>query len=305
MTNVAQGIDVRPVSGRIGAEIGGVDLSGDLDERTVADIRQAVLTHKVVFFRGQNDLTDQGQESFARRLGTVTTAHPTVPGAEDAAHVLPLDAHGGARANSWHTDVTFVLSPPSFSVLRGETIPPHGGDTTWANTVAAYEELPPELKQLAEQLWATHTNAYDYAHNNASGPSEAAQQRHEQFISTVYETEHPVVRVHPETGERSLLLGHFAQRFRGVNRSDSERLLELFQSHVTRLENTVRWRWSPGDVAIWDNRGTQHYAVDDYGDQPRVVRRVTVAGETPVSVTGELSSARRGDASAYLAGKVA
>lgn len=303
MTNAEIGIE--PVAGRIGAEITGVDLAGELAEETVEQIRQAVLRHKVVFFRRQTDLTDRGQEEFAQRLGPLTTAHPTVPGKEDAARVLPLDAHGGARANSWHTDVTFVQAPPAFSVLRGVTIPRSGGDTVWANTAAAHDELPPELKQLAEQLWATHTNAYDYAHNSRSGPSEAARKRHEQFVSTVYETEHPVVRVHPETGESALLLGHFAQRFRGFSRTDFERLFGLFQSHVTRLENTVRWRWTTGDVAIWDNRATQHYAVDDYGDQAREVRRVTVAGETPVSVRGELSSSLRGDASAYVAGKVA
>jgi len=111
--------------------------------------------------------------------------------------------------------------------------------------------------------------------------------------------------VHPETGEPTLLLGHFAQQFRGFSRSDFERLFGLLQSHVTRLENTVRWRWATGDVAIWDNRATQHYAVDDYGDQAREVRRVTVAGETPVSVSGEPSSSLRGDASAYVAGEVA
>ena len=305
MTRTTPDIDVRLTAGRIGAEITGVELGGELDESAVERIRQAVLDHKVVFFRGQAGLTDAGQEAFARRLGTLTTAHPTVPGAEGAAHVLPLDADRGARANSWHTDVTFVQAPPAFSVLRGITIPPHGGDTVWANTAAAYDELPPELKQLAEQLWATHTNAYDYAHDSATGPSEAAQQRHEQFVSTVYETEHPVVRVHPETGERTLLLGHFAQRFRGFSRSDSERLLGLFQAHVTRLENTVRWRWSTGDVAIWDNRATQHYAVDDFGEQPRQVRRVTVAGQTPVSVSGEQSASRAGDASSYFAGRVA
>lgn len=299
------GIGVEPIAGRIGAEITGVDLAGELGEASVAEIRQAVLRHKVVFFRRQTHLTDRGQEEFARRLGALTTAHPTVPGKEDAARVLPLDAHGGARANSWHTDVTFVQAPPAFSVLRGVTIPPSGGDTVWANTAAAHDELPPELKQLAEQLWATHTNAYDYAHNSRGGPSEAARRRHEQFISTLYETVHPVVRVHPETGEPALLLGHFAHQFRGVSRADFERLFGLLQSHVTRLENTVRWRWSTGDVAIWDNRATQHYAVDDYGDQAREVRRVTVAGETPVSVTGALSSSVRGDASDYLAGEVA
>ena len=296
--------DVRPVAGRIGAEITGVRLAEQLTDETVALIRETLLQHKVVFLRGQDELTDDEQVEFAKRLGTVTTAHPTVPGVENAEHVLPLDADRGARANSWHTDVTFVENPPAFSVLRSVTIPPYGGDTVWANTVAAYEELPKELQELAARLWGVHTNAYDYAANRPN-PSRAEQQRHEQFVSTVYETEHPVVRVHPETEERSLLLGHFVQRFLGFGSSDSKRLFELLQSHVTRLENTVRWRWAPGDVAIWDNRATQHYAVDDYDDLARKVNRVTVAGDVPVDIEGRRSVSRRGDATAYSAGGVA
>lgn len=293
--------DVRPVAGRIGAEITGVRLTDQLTEETVAHIRNSLLRHKVVFFRGQDDLTDDKQVEFARRLGTVTTAHPTVPGVENAEHVLPLDADRGARANSWHTDVTFVENPPAFSVLRAVTVPPYGGDTVWANTVAAYEGLTEELQELAARLWGLHTNTYDYAAKRPN-PSEAEQERHEQFVSSVYETEHPVVRVHPETGERSLLLGHFVQRFRGFASSDTKRLFELLQSHVTQLENTVRWRWAPGDVAIWDNRATQHYAVDDYGDLARKVNRVTVAGDVPVDVDGRRSVAVRGDSAAYSTG---
>lgn len=296
--------DVRPVAGRIGAEITGVRLAEQLTDETVAHIRETLVQHKVVFLRDQDDLTDDEQVEFAQRLGTVTTAHPTVPGVENAEHVLPLDADRCARANSWHTDVTFVENPPAFSVLRSVTVPPHGGDTVWANTVAAYEGLPEELQELVDRLWGVHTNAYDYAANRPN-PSEAEQRRHEQFVSTVYETEHPAVRVHPETEERSLLLGHFVQRFREFGSSDSKRLFELLQSHVTQLENTVRWRWAPGDVAIWDNRATQHYAVDDYGDLVRKVNRVTVAGDVPVDVDGRRSVSRRGDATAYSAGSAA
>lgn len=293
--------DVRPVAGRIGAEITGVRLADDLTADTIRHIRENLLRHKVVFFRGQDDLTDDRQVVFARELGDVTTAHPTVPGEEHAANVLPLDGDRGARANSWHTDVTFVETPPAFSVLRAVTVPPYGGDTVWANTVTAYHDLPPELQELAGRLWALHTNLYDYAADRPN-PGKAAQERHEQFVSTTYETEHPVVRIHPETGEHSLLLGHFVQRFLGLSRTDSTRLFDLFQTHITRLENTVRWRWAPGDVAIWDNRATQHYALDDYGDLRRKVNRVTVAGDSPISINGHASIVRQGDVSTYLAG---
>ena len=126
------------------------------------------------------------------------------------------------------------------------------------------------------------------------------QHHREVFLSTIFQTEHPVVRVHPETGERSLLLGQFVRRILGVSASDSRYLFELFQRHVTRLENTVRWRWAPGDLAIWDNRATQHYAIDDYGDLPRQMHRITVAGDVPVGVDGRLSAALQGESAPYV-----
>lgn len=172
-------------------------------------------------------------------------------------------------------------------------IPPTGGDTVWANTVAAYNELPAPLRALADQLWALHGNDYDYAATRAKPDAHGAQKYRQVFTSRLIETEHPLVRVHPETGERSLVSGHFIKRFVGYNGQDSRSLLELFQNHITRLENTVRWRWSEGDVAIWDNRATQHYAINDYGDQHRVVRRVTVAGDVPVAVDGQRSRPRQ------------
>ena len=173
----------------------------------------------------------------------------------------------------------------------GVVIPAAGGDTVWANTAQAYLDLPAPLRALADQLWALHTNEYDYA--SRFNTSEAGLKRYREiFTSTLYETEHPVVRVHPETGERTLVLGHFVKKLLGYPTSDSDHLLQLLESYVIRLENTVRWRWSVGDVAIWDNRATQHYAINDFGDQHRVVRRVTVAGDVPVSVDGRQSVSR-------------
>lgn len=301
MTVTDSTIDVAPVAGSLGAELSGFRVSPDLPDDVVARVRTAILDHKVVFIRGQDHLDDAAQTAFAQRLGELTTAHPTVAGVQDQHHVLPIDSGRGNRANSWHTDVTFVDRPPSFSLLRAVVLPPYGGDTSWANTVAAYGKLPAQLRVLADQLVALHTNDYDYAaaHGVNSVTGAAAEYR-EAFTSTIYKTEHPVVRVHPETGERALLLGHFAQSFVGLPKQDFGRLFELFQSYVTQLENTVRWRWSPGDLAIWDNRSTQHYAVSDYPhDVPRRLHRVTVAGEVPISVDGEFSVARQGDAAPY------
>ncbi|WP_127532700.1 TauD/TfdA dioxygenase family protein [Paenibacillus kobensis] len=289
LTKSKQVVEITPVAGRIGAEVKGIRLSGDLDADQVEVIQQALLVHKVLFFRGQQHLDDEEQENFAKLLGELY-AHPTVPVKEGSSSILELNSYHGGRANSWHTDVTFVDAYPKASILRGVVIPAAGGDTVWANTASAYEDLAPELRELADKLRAVHSNAYDYATNIRKEVSEdLAKKKRDQFTSTVYETEHPVVHVHPETGERHLLLGHFVKRIVGFRSPDSERIFNVLQEHVTRLENTVRWRWQEGDVAIWDNRATQHYAVNDYGHQHRVVRRVTLAGSVPVGIDGRKS----------------
>ena len=284
-------LTIRPVAGRIGAEIEGVRLSADLAPETLAAVRAALLKHKVVFFRDQHHLTDADQEGFAGLLGR-PIAHPTVPVLDGTQYILELDADRGGRANSWHTDITFTQAYPQASVLRAVVIPEAGGDTVWANTARAYDDLPTELKGLAEGLWATHSNLYDYAAAKPAASDEAAKRYREVFASKVYETDHPVVRVHPETGERTLVLGQFVRRLKGYSIDGSNHLFQLLQGYVTRLENTVRWRWREGDVAIWDNRATQHYAIDDYGTSRRVMRRVTVEGDVPVSVDGRHSTTR-------------
>jgi len=293
-------LSVQRLGGRIGARIDGVRLGSGLDPETVSAIRAALLRHKVVFFRGQDHLDDAGQVAFAEQLGTLTTAHPTVN--TGSAHVLSLAATKGMAANSWHTDVTFVDRIPAISILRGVTIPAYGGNTVWANTVAAYDALPLPLKALVENLWAVHSNEYDYVADSEDpendGPDRDALDR-EQFRSSYYETEHPVVRIHPETGERALVLGHFVKRFIGLNSSESSALFQLLQNRVTRLENTIRWTWAEGDVAMWDNRATQHYAVADFDNHRREVRRVTVAGDVPVSTDGRSSRVVVGDSDGY------
>lgn len=288
-------LTIRKVGGRIGARIDGVTLSGDLPDETVVAIRAAILEHKVVFFRGQHHLDDAAQIAFGERLGPLTTAHPTVN--TGSARVLSLKATRGMAANSWHTDVTFVDRPPAFSILRGVTIPEYGGNTQWANTVAAYEALPPQLKSLVDGLWAVHTNDYDYAEPDKD--EQSRQFHREEFARVVYQTEHPVVRVHPETGERALVLGHFVKQFSGFNTKESAILFNLLQDRVTKPENLVRWHWSEGDVAIWDNRATQHYAVADFDTQPREVRRITVQGDVPVSIDGQHSRVIEGSADVY------
>ncbi|SIR64554.1 TauD/TfdA dioxygenase family protein [Williamsia sterculiae] len=292
-------LTVTKIGGRIGAQIDGVALSGDLGTTTVRAINDALLEHKVLFFRDQQHLDDEGQEQFARLLGEPTIAHPTVTSRGHT--VLPIDSDNG-KANSWHTDVTFVDRVPKASILRAITLPPYGGTTVWANTVTAYESLPEPLKRLVENLRAVHTNLYDYAdnHDDADQPvSDAVAGYRAEFRSQRFETEHPVVRVHPETGERSLLLGHFVREFVGLSAKESSALFDLLQARTIRLENTVRWSWRSGDLAIWDNRATQHYAVADYDDAYRRLNRITLAGDVPVDVHGERSRTLKGDASHY------
>ncbi|GAA4486826.1 TauD/TfdA family dioxygenase [Rhodococcus olei] len=280
----------------IGARVDGVALGGDLDPATVSLIRQALLEHKVIFFRDQHHLDEESQYAFARLLGEPTTAHPTVTSRGDK--ILPIDSEYG-RANSWHTDVTFVDRIPKASILRADVLPTYGGSTTWASTTAAYEALPEPLKALVENLWATHTNVYDYASSTAEDLNAQTAEYRREFQSTYYETRHPVVRVHPETGERALLLGHFVKNFVGLGTTESQTLFQLLQARVTKLENTTRWNWAPGDVAIWDNRATQHYAIDDYDGQRRRLTRITLAGDVPVNIHGERSTIVAGDASHF------
>jgi len=285
VTDADSPLDIVPVAGRIGAEIRDVRLGGDLDDDTIAAIRAALARHKVIFFRHQNQLDDESHEAFAARLGE-PVAHPTVPVAEGSRFLLELNSREGEAASAWHTDVTFLPAYPSASILRAIVIPPAGGDTLWANCATAYADLAPPLKALVERLRAVHTNAYDYAATRPDASSEQIRHHREIFASTVYETEHPVVHIHPETQERVLLLGNFVKSFVGIGRDDFARIFGLLQDQITKPENTVRWRWSPGDVAIWDNRATQHRAIADFGKQRRWLRRATIAGVVPVAVDG-------------------
>ena len=298
-------VRVSPLAGNIGAEITGVHTGGPLTDETVADIRQALLRHKVVFLRDQR-LDYARQVAFARRLGPLTLGHPTLASPPAQPLLEEIDSHKGGRANHWHTDVTFVDRPPAFTLLHAVVIPPTGGDTLWANTVTAYQSLPAELRDLADRLRIVHTNAHDYAavYGRGERVDAALEAEQQQFVSTVYETEHPAVRVHPETSERSLVLGGFARTVLGFSPQASRDLIRLLQEYVTRPEQTVRWRWREDDLAIWDNRATQHYAIFDYGDAHRRGERVTVAGPLPVGVDDRPSVALKGDASAYYAGAV-
>ncbi len=295
MSTTSSALALQPATARIGAVVDDLRLTPDLPAAVLAELEQALLRHKVLFVRGQDHLDQLAQEAFGRLLGT-PQAHPTVPSA-DGRYSLSIDSAHGQRADRWHSDVTFIPNYPKISILRAIDVPAAGGDTLWANTVTAYEELPEPLKRLADGLRALHRNVYDYAVPRHDPNAAAVEQRRAEFTATDWRTEHPVVRIHPQTGERALVLGNFVKEISGLSQRDGKAVYDLLQAYVERHENIVRWRWRPGDVAIWDNRATQHRAVDDFADGSRTLFRVTLEGEVPVGVDGRESEllARVGD----------
>lgn len=278
-------MNITKLTSKIVAVIDGVRLGGDLSPETVTEIRAALLEHKVIFFRGQDHLDDAQQQAFGELMGDLV-GHHSMKRAE-APNITPIDSEYG-KATQWHTDVTFMPDYPSASVLRAVTLPRYGGSTLWASTAAAYDALPAPLKSLVENLRAIHSNRFDYIKDvvDVRKLSDGQRQYMESFQKPDFRTEHPVVRVHPETGERTLLAGNFVRGFVGLDSYESAALLELLQRRITMPENTVRWDWQPGDVAMWDNRATQHRAVDDYDGQHRLMHRVTLTGDVPVDVHG-------------------
>jgi taurine dioxygenase len=244
----------------------------------------------VVFLRDQR-LGYARQVAFAQRFGELTMGHPIFAAPSEQPLMREIDSRQGTRANHWHTDLTFVDRPPALAFLHAVVIPPVGGDTMWANAVTSYAAMPDELRELADRLRIVHSNDSDY--------TDATVKNRLDYISTVFEAEHPAVRVHPETGERALLVGGFARHVVGLPPAASRDMIRVLQEYAITPEHTVRWKWRPGDLAIWDNRATQHYAIYDYGTRHRRAERVTIAGDVPIGVDGRPSVMVRGDASSY------
>jgi taurine dioxygenase len=288
-------LDVAPLAGYAGAEISGVDLRDTLEPGVVAEIRDALHKYKVIFFREQQ-IGHAEQIAFARRFGTVTPAHPHEENPPAGfPEILPIDSRryeaqlGRKRTSydsSWHTDVTALVNPPAGSILRADILPPYAGDTAWTNLVAAYENLPRELREFADTLDAKHS---------FERRATAGGQRERKVAEANLVAYHPVVRVHPVTGERALFVSPGFTRgpreIRGLRPEQSERILALLWEEATRPEYTVRFRWAPGSVAFWDNRATAHLAIADAGHlgHDRVLYRVTLEGDVPKGVDGRES----------------
>ena len=306
----AAALDVRPAAGHIGAEVGGVDLARPLDDRTVEAIRAALHRWKVLFFRDQR-LDHAAHIAFARRFGDLVpprsrgSASPAdFPYIETTADRRELAGrYGQDRADwldrrrhtplrGWHSDLTTWIDPPAATVLRAEDVPPYGGDTTWSNLAAAYAGMSEPLRRFADGLRAEHRHGVGYL--PVPGEDSYLRRLQERPVVSV----HPLVRVHPHTGERLLFVnGYYVERITGVSRIESTPLLELFLQQATRPEYTVRFRWEPGSVAFWDNRATIHLAPSDteHLDAPRIMHRVLLAGEVPVGPDGRPSTSVAGD----------
>ncbi len=273
---VAARLDVRPLSPIIGAEIGGVDLSHPLEDQVLADVRQALNAHHVIFFRDQ-ELTPDQQADFARQFGEVTEGHPVLPALDENREVLAIDSRED-RASWWHTDVTFMPTPALGSILYMRTVPDVGGDTVWASLQDAYDKLAEPVRDMCDKLCAVHFDPWFAADVEARGGYVWNGERHDKLLPAV----HPVVRTHPETGRNGLFVNpQFTQTILGLSKNESSAILDMLYRHCVQPELTCRFRWQPGSVAFWDNRATLHYALDDYGDGLRIANRVTVRGDAP------------------------
>ncbi len=276
---------VMPLTGTIGATITGSCLSDGVDG---AWLSEQLTAHLVLVIPDQNP-THAQQVVLARAIGEPTPAHPVVPGHPDHPEILVLDGAKGGRNARWHTDVTFMPAPPAASVLVSDAVPSCGGDTMWADTRTAYDRLAPSLKTAIDQLEAVHRIsplAYWGEPFDTALAREDVQQLFDD-AGKVPPVIHPVVRVHPITGRKNLFVNPgFTTHIVGLSRIESDGLLRLLYEHATQPEFLVRHHWAVGDIVIWDNRTTMHYAVDDYGVAERRMRRVTIRGDRPVGPTG-------------------
>lgn len=278
--------EIRGLSGALGAELRGFDLSRPLSEPDRKALLEAFHRYGVLCVRDQR-LSHEAQIALARTFGT-PDIHPIAKGMEEHPEIIRVLKPAGEHAffgTSWHTDNSFFERPSSVTILYGVKLPPVGGDTLYASMERAWEMLSEPLKRFLEPLRAIHSarTAYD---PNTTGDAKYKGETAIQytFSDAIYqEVEHPVVRTHPVTGRKSLYVNPmFTQRIVGLSQPESDGLLGMLYDVSTRPEMTCRLRWEEGTVAIWDNRWLQHYAIDDYADFERLMYRVTITGERPV-----------------------
>jgi taurine dioxygenase len=280
-------IDVRPIAGALGAELHGVDLAR-MSDADFDDVHEAFLSHQVVFFRDQN-MTPAEQVGLARRFGDIHL-HPYMQGLPGQPEVLEIIKREDDKTNfggTWHTDQAFSPRPALCTLLYAKETPTFGGDTMFTNMYLAYEALSDTMKQTLAPLKGLFLGDRSAA---AGGPS-----RKEKYLGQGgimrpkdpnadegTQAEHPLVRTHPETGRKSLFLSSHTVKIVGMTNEESAPILSFLRQHAVRPEFTCRFRWEPGSFAIWDDRCTQHFALNDYNGQRRVMHRITVRGDVPV-----------------------
>lgn len=285
-------ITVRAVSGALGAEIKGVDLAEPLDEQQAAEIDRAFAEHKVIFFRDQR-LTPEQQIAFSARFGKPERMPFIAPLPEYPEIIVVLKEADEERISTfggtWHSDFSFLPEPPAATCLYALEVPEAGGDTLWADMALAFETLSPGLQAMLKRLTAMHTAAPYYGTQN----EELSNYRLSRSMQIArdnpeadFETGHPVVIRHPATGRTALFLNPvYALRFADMTREESKPLLDFLQAHAVKPEFSCRFRWTPGSLALWDNRVTQHLAVNDYDGQRRLMHRTTIGGQKPVAAS--------------------
>jgi taurine dioxygenase len=264
-----------------GTVVSGVNLADALPQSTIERLSELLVERKVLFFRGQ-DLTPHAQRDFAARFGTLHV-HPIYPVLPELPEILLLDNHAAFLPDNdnWHTDVTFSKTPPLAGILAAKRIPPIGGDTLWSDCTAAYEALSEPLRGLLDGLTARHSVAKSFPPERwQSDP--AFKERYERAVAKHPPVDHPVVRTHPVSRRKGLFVNEgFTTHINGIKPRESEALLKFLFAHAGQPEFILRWRWAVGDVAFWDNRNTQHYAVADYLPERRTMHRATVNGDEP------------------------
>jgi taurine dioxygenase len=285
--------EFEPLGPHFGAIVHGIDLATAGDDE-IAAIRSALVDRKVLFFRDQT-LADDTQINLGRRIGELTASHPVVGGVDqDHPEVYALDSADNGFADVWHTDVTFMKRPPLGSILRAVVLPPVGGDTNWADAQLAYDSLAAPVRRLADQLTAVHDGNREFGYYLAQRRGGRGNEWDGEVVTKLEPVEHPVIRVHPETGRRSIFVNPgFTSHIVGVSEFESRAILDLLYAHLSKPEHIVRHRWRPGDVAMWDNRSTAHYANRDYAGARRVMHRITLRGDVPAGTGADRAVAGR------------
>ncbi|MGF6560017.1 taurine dioxygenase [Erwinia aphidicola] len=274
-------IKIQALGPYIGAEVSELDLSRPLSDAQFEQLYHGLIRHQVLFLRNQ-PLTPQQQRQLAARFGDLHI-HPVYPHAPGVEEVIVLDTHNDNPPDNdnWHTDVTFIETPPAGAILAAKQLPESGGDTLWASGIAAYEALSEPLKVLLSGLQAEHDFKKSFQEFKYRS-SEEEHQRWQQAVAKNPPLLHPVIRTHPVSGKKALFVNEgFTTRIVGLKEKESEALLNFLFAHITKPEFQVRWRWQVGDVAIWDNRVTQHYANADYLPARRIMHRATILGDKP------------------------